>query len=558
MSGQCPWVYLSLLCFVFSEVMGEEGSPPVVNTKYGQLTGRQVRVKESSQTVMAYLGVPFAEPPVGVRRFAAPQPLRDWEGSRDATAYPPLCLQNMNHSKQMCDFYGGRFPPLRTSEDCLYLNVYTPVTPGQSKHLPVMVWIHGGGFLMGGASLYDGSSLAAFGDVVVVIIQYRLGIPGFLSTGDGQTPENLGIMDQVCALRWVQDTIHSFGGDPGSITIFGESAGGASVFLHMLSPVSSGLFHKAICQSGVPSLPLFLQQDAKSTAQQIARQAGCASVDSAEIIQCLQTKTAQEIEALTPELGAFLLSISRDGVFVPKITDGFDKMNLSGVPWLLGNTNQEYGWMLPNLFFFPAWELGMTRETMSMVLGFMLQQASLPLSVQQMIEDEYFGATEDPASIRDILLDVLADFALIGPSVKGARDHRDDGYPVFFYEFQQRPSMYGDSRPDFVKADHFDEVGFVFGAPFWTEEIVMLDSTTEEERQLSKIMMKYWSNFARTGNPNGPELFEWPKFTTDEEYLALGLTLKLGKIKGNKKMEFWTETVPKRLKLGGDDKHTEL
>ncbi|XP_061078084.1 fatty acyl-CoA hydrolase precursor, medium chain-like isoform X1 [Conger conger] len=559
MAGQCPWVCLCLLCFGISEVIGQEESLPRLDTSYGKLLGRRVHVKDSTQPVWAYFGVPFAEPPVGALRFTAPRPAREWQGLRDATAYPPLCLQNMDHSRQLVDIYAGRFPAVGTSEDCLYLNVYTPVKPGQPDRLPVMVWIHGGGFLMGGASLYDGSSLAAFGDVVVVVIQYRLGIPGFLSTGDSQIPENLGLQDQVCALRWVQETIHSFGGDPGSVTIFGESAGGASVFLHMLSPVSSRLFHRAITQSGVLKLPLFTQTDAKASAQLIAQKAGCSSADSADIVRCLMSKTAQEIEAVTPRLGDLVLTISKDGVFVPKNTEELEKMNFRSLPWMIGINVQEFGWMLPNMILFPGWELGLTRQTMAMVLGFILQNSDLPPNAQEIIEDEYFGDIEDPARVRDIFLDLMGDLSFLVPSVNAARLHRDAGSPIFFYEFQQRPSMFGQGRPEFVKADHFDEVGFVLGAPFWTEEIVMLENTTQEERQLSRIMMKYWSNFAKTGNPNGPGLFGWPEFTIGEEHLLLNVTVKLGNLKGKNRVEFWNEDLPKRLKSGSDNRaRTEL
>ncbi|KAJ8407943.1 hypothetical protein AAFF_G00269870 [Aldrovandia affinis] len=554
-----PWIYLYLLCWSFIEVTGQGESHLRLNTKYGRLEGRQIRVKESTQTVSAYLGIPFAEPPVGGLRFSAPQPPRAWQGLRDAMAYPPLCLQNLNDSKQMWDYYAGRFPPLRTSEDCLYLNVYTPVKPGQPNRLPVMVWIHGGGFVMGGASLYDGSSLAAFGDVVVVIIQYRLGILGFLSTGDGQAPGNVGMLDQVCALRWVQDTIHSFGGDPGSVTIFGESAGAISVSLHMLSPVTSGLFHRAISQSGVPLMSLFIQSDPKPSALVVAQKAGCATADSADIMRCFRSRTAQEIEAITPRLGDVLLTIFADGEFVPKNIEELKKESLKGVPWIVGTNDHEFGWMLPNLFFFPGWNLGMTRQTMAMILAFMLQKAGLPENAQRIIEDEYFGDTENPAAVRDLFTDLLGDLIIVSPAVKGARDHRDAGAPIFAYEFQHRPSMYGDSRPDYVKADHFDEVGFVFGAPFWTEEIRMLDKTTEEERQLSRTMMKYWTTFAKTGNPNGQDLFEWPEFTVDEEYLQLNLTLGLGNMTEKKKVAFWTEHFPKSLKSGRDlGRHIDL
>ncbi|KAI1904212.1 hypothetical protein AGOR_G00003350 [Albula goreensis] len=556
-----PWICFYLLCWNCSEVVGQEASRPRLNTKYGQLVGRHIWVKESDQTVFAYLGIPFAEPPVGALRFSAPQPPRPWQGLRDATAYPPLCLQNMNHSKQMTDIYAGRIPSLKTSEDCLYLNVYTTVKPGQNKSLPVMVWIHGGGFLMGGASLYDGSSLAAFGDVVVVIIQYRLGILGFLSTGDEQAPGNLGLLDQVSALRWVQDTIHSFGGDSESVTIFGESAGGVCVWLHVLSPLSSGLFHRAISQSGIPSIPFFIQTDPRSSsaALAVAQRAGCATTDSATIMQCLRSKAAQEIEAATPRLGDMLLTASTDGVFLPKNLEELEKKSHKSVPLIAGTNDNEFGWMLPNLFFFPGWDRGMTRQTVAMILALMLQKANFPANAQEIIEEEYFGDTVSPATVRNVFLDLLGDLILVSPAVKGAKDHRDAGFPTFIYEFQHRPSMFGDSRPGYVKADHFDEIGFVFGAPFWTEEIVMLDNTTEEERQLSKAMMKYWTNFAKTGNPNGENMFEWPEFAIDEKYLQINLTLKTGKITQRKKVKFWTEHLPKRLKSSRDyGKHDDL
>ncbi|KAG7473538.1 hypothetical protein MATL_G00096960 [Megalops atlanticus] len=542
------WIYLYLLCLHFSEVTGQEESRPELETKYGVLVGRQIRVKESAQTVFAYLGIPFAEPPVGVLRFSAPQSPRAWQGLRDATAFPPLCLQNMNHTKRMWDFYAGRYPPLRTSEDCLYLNVYTPVKPGQPHQLPVMVWIHGGGFLMGGASLYDGSSLAAFGDVVIVIIQYRLGIPGFLSTGDGQAPGNMGLLDQVCALRWVQDTIHSFGGDPGSVTIFGESAGGNSVFLHMLSPLSSGLFHRAIIQSGVPLIPLIITSDPKSAAQLLAQKAGCTIGDSADIMQCFRKRTPQEIEAATPWLGDMVLILSLDGEFVPKdIEERIQRKTFKNVPWITGINNHEFGWMLPHMALFPGWDLGITRQMMTMTLAFMLQKGGLSGNAQEILVDEYFGKTENPGTIRDALLDLIGDLIFVFPAIKGARDHRDAGFTTYFYEFQQRPSMYGDNRPDFVKADHFDEIGFVFGAPFWTEDIVMLDRTSEAERHLSKTMMKYWTNFAKTGNPNGEGLLEWPVFNEGEKYLQLNLTIKLGTMAERRRLTFWTEQFPKKL-----------
>ncbi|NXE19870.1 SASB hydrolase, partial [Ardeotis kori] len=225
---------------------------PEVVTKYGSVRGYQFKVDAAERSVNVFLGLPFAKPPVGLLRFSEPQPPEPWEGVRDATSYPPMCLQDKEQGQYFSDMITNRKEkvPLQVSEDCLYLNVYTPISTGKEEKLPVFVWIHGGGLYFGAASSYDGSALAAFDNVVVVTIQYRLGILGYFSTSDKHARGNWGYLDQVAALRWIQENIIRFGGDPGSVTIVGESAGGISVSALVLSPLAKGLFHKAISESG--------------------------------------------------------------------------------------------------------------------------------------------------------------------------------------------------------------------------------------------------------------------------------------------------------------------
>uniref|UniRef100_A0A671N1P5 Carboxylic ester hydrolase n=1 Tax=Sinocyclocheilus anshuiensis TaxID=1608454 RepID=A0A671N1P5_9TELE len=218
--------------------------------KLGSLRGAFLTVKGKDTIVNSYLGVPFAKPPVGPLRLVRPQPAEKWDGVRDATKQPPMCIQDRQSSVIELEFLAMDVEIPEVSEYCLYLNIYTPVKPGEDAKLPVMVWIHGGGLSLGSASVYDGSVLSAYHDVVVVLIQYRLGLLGFFSTGDEHAPGNYGLLDQVAALQWVQENIYSFGGDPGSVTIFGESAGGISVSTLILSPLASGLFHRAIAESG--------------------------------------------------------------------------------------------------------------------------------------------------------------------------------------------------------------------------------------------------------------------------------------------------------------------
>ncbi|NXS61696.1 SASB hydrolase, partial [Brachypteracias leptosomus] len=225
---------------------------PEVVTKYGRVQGYQFKVDAAGRSVNVFLALPFAKPPVGPLRFSEPQPPEPWKGVRDATSYPPMCLQDKVQGQLLSDGITNRKEKiiLQTSEDCLYLNVYTPISQEKEGKLPVFVWIHGGGLVFGAASSYDGSALAAFENVVVVTIQYRLGIVGFFSTGDKHARGNWGYLDQVAALQWIQENIVHFGGDPSSVTIVGESAGGISVSALVLSPLAKGLFHKAISESG--------------------------------------------------------------------------------------------------------------------------------------------------------------------------------------------------------------------------------------------------------------------------------------------------------------------
>ncbi|NWR03014.1 SASB hydrolase, partial [Paradoxornis webbianus] len=167
----------------------------------------------------------------------------------------------------------------------------------------------------------------------------------------------------------------------------------------------------------------------------------------------------------------------------------------------------------------------------------------LPSDLLPMIIDEYLGDTEDPAELRDRFLDLLGDMAIVMPAIKALNYHRESGAPTYFFEFQHRPSVYWDSKPDYVKADHGDEVGFVFGGPFLAGDIQLRSEVTEEEKNLSRTLMKYWANFARNGNPNGEGLVEWPSYNLDEEYLQINLQQKKDRKLKEKKVEFWKKVI---------------
>ncbi|XP_007457391.1 PREDICTED: carboxylesterase 4A [Lipotes vexillifer] len=230
---------------------------PLVVTNYGTPPRKQVHVGKTP--INAFLGVPFYRPPVGACRFTAPEPPEPWEGIRDATTYAPVCLQeSWGQFTSMYFNTHKKYKWLHFSEDCLYPNVYVPVGALRDPLLPVMVWFPGHAFLVGSASTYDGSELAAREKVVPVLLHHSLGVLGFLSTGDSQARGNWAPLDQVAALRWVPKNIAAFGGDPGWVTWFGQSSGAMCFSGLVTSPPAWGLFQQAISQSGTAVLRVFI------------------------------------------------------------------------------------------------------------------------------------------------------------------------------------------------------------------------------------------------------------------------------------------------------------
>ena len=257
-------------------------SSVTVSTQYGDIKGLVTSCPSAPgpfKSVSKFLGVPFAAPPIGELRLKAPEPLKEWKPKvLQGTKHGNVCWQR-EHRVQSIKFFGPNFS---YSEDCLYLDIYSP---NVSISVPVMVYIPGGDIL-------------ALHGVVIVVIQYRLGPFGFLTTGDSAAPGNLGMLDQVEALKWVNKNIENFGGDPSKVTIFGTSAGGTSVTLHLLSPLSEGLFHQAIAESGV-DLSTFATQPVSyglRFAKELAQNLDCATSDHSEMVACIRSKKGEETQ----------------------------------------------------------------------------------------------------------------------------------------------------------------------------------------------------------------------------------------------------------------------
>ncbi|XP_051025141.1 acylcarnitine hydrolase-like isoform X2 [Acomys russatus] len=509
------------LLLLLLHVQGQDSSEarPIRNTHTGQVQGSLVHVKDTNIGVHTFLGIPFAKPPVGPLRFAPPEAPESWNGVTEVTSYPAACLQDIMMTEEGMKRMNVTMPRISVSEDCLYLNIYAPAHAHEGSSLPVMVWIHGGALVTGMASLYDGSTLAATEDVVVVTIQYRLGVSGFFSTGDQHARGNWGLLDQVAALRWVQQNIAHFGGNPHRVTIFGQSAGGISVSSHVVSPMSKGLFHRAIIESGVVLTP------------------GAISNSSEEVYQ--------DFKAIPAVV---------DGKFLPRHPkDILTSVGFHPVPSIIGVNNDEYGWAIPMAVDSGETIKKITRKNLLAILKNVTAEVKLPPESSYLIMEEYMGDTEDPQTLRTQFTEMVGDVLFVIPALIVAHFHRCHA-PVYFYEFQHQSSFLKDFRPPNVKADHADEVPFVFGSFFWGMKL----NLTEEETLLNRRMMKYWANFARHGNPNSKGLPDWPVMNQKELYLQLDVQTAVGRALKARRLKFWMTILKNIQELKeSQDKHKE-
>ncbi|XP_038513717.1 carboxylesterase 5A isoform X1 [Canis lupus familiaris] len=311
--------------------------------------------------------------------------------------------------------------------------------------------------------------------------------------------------------------------------------------LPVLSPMASGLFHKAIMESGVAIIPFLRAPDDERNEdlQVIARICGCNVSDSVALLQCLRAKSSEELLDINKKTKSFTRVV--DGFFFPdEPLDLLTEKTFNSIPSVIGVNNHECGFLLP-MKEFPE-ILGGSNK--SLALHLIHRVLHIPNQYLYLVADQYFYNKHSPVEIRDSFLDLLGDVFFVVPGVVTARYHRDAGAPVYFYEFQHPPECLKDTRPAFVKADHSDEIRFVFGGAFLKGNIVMFEGATEEEKLLSRKMMRYWANFARTGDPNGEGLPLWPAYSQSEQYLKLDLNISVGQKLKEQEVEFWSDTLP--------------
>ena len=428
--------------------------------------------------IAEFLGVPYAAPPVGPLRWRPPQAIPRWPNTLRATKFGNTCAQQQR----------GVFAAPSNTEDCLYLNVFTPQTKWSGPHKrPVMVWFYGGGLFSGESNDYDGKKLARRGDVVVVTLNYRVGAMGFLShpaiNAEGHSFANYGIMDQQLALKWVQQNIAAFGGDPNNVTIFGQSGGGTAVMANLASPKSAGLFHRAIVESGT-RIAVTRPATALKAAQDFATAAGCTDQSA----KCLRSLSVEQVLNNQAGIVSYVADFpSVDGTIITRTAyESFSKGLFNRVPILTGLVQDEQAFFMPEL---------RTKKPLT-ADEFDHYAKSFGAEHAQKLMNKYPLANYPSPSLAEIAM-------AQGFKACTARllNRAWTKYvPVYAYEFRDRtaPSYF----PEFsypMRAYHTSELQFLF--PLFRGGQGTAHPLSPAQEKLSDQMVDYWTTFARSGTP---------------------------------------------------------
>jgi para-nitrobenzyl esterase len=506
---------------------GAPDDPLTVGTTSGPVHGFR---QDDSR---AWLGIPFAAQPVGDLRWRPPQPAPAFTGTYEAVAIQPQCPQTFG------------FSPGGGDEGCLYLNVWAPASP-PSDPAPVMVWFHGGAFIFGsgGDPYYSGRVLAARHGVVIVTVNYRLGPLGFLShpalaAENGGRSGNYGVLDQVAALEWVRDNIAGFGGDPSRVTVWGESAGGLSACIHYLSPKSRGLFHAVISESGLCAGDGVGEQtpaEAEADGVSYGTEAGCPG-SGADALACLR---AQDAFALVDAAGAPTTTEQLPGglffqdanplgwrphvdgdLLLATTAEAFAAGDYPPAPLLLGTNRDEGTFFVWSVIARPARDEAEYRDALARRFG----AADVDAIVAQYPLASY--ATPSLA-----LAAVSADAFFVCPFRTTARLASAAGAPVYLYSFEREPlnGLITDGG-----VFHASEIPFLFGIDEFP-----LGKVGPDGVPLSDAMMRYWTRFATTGDPDGGDDVAWPRYdASTDRHLVLDLPVRADSGHRKTQCDFW-------------------
>ncbi|KAM6184106.1 bile salt-activated lipase-like [Erethizon dorsatum] len=520
-------------------VYTEGGFVEGVNKKLSLLDGDSVDI---------FKGIPFAS----AKTLENPQRHPGWQGTLKAKNFKEACLQT---TVTQDSTYGD--------EDCLYLNIWVPQGGKQvSEALPVMVWIYGGAFQMGSSNeadflsnnAYDGEEIATRGNVIVVTFNYRVGPLGFLSTGDANLPGNYGLQDQHMAIAWVKRNIAAFGGDPNNITIFGESAGGVGVSLQTLSPYNKGLIRRAISQSGVALSPWAIQHNPLFWAQKVAKKVGCPEDDPARMAKCLKVTDPRALTLAykTPsgkqEYPSFYYLGLRpvvDGDFIPD-----DPLNLfanaADIDYLAG-TNSMDGYFLATADMPTIQESNkdVTEEDFYwLVSGLTTSKGPDGARATFDVYTKPWAQDSSQETKKKTVVELETDVLFLMPTETALAQHRANAKSARTYSYLFSLPSRQPGSPKWLGANHGEEIAYVFGKPFTTPLLYR-----PQDRTVSKAMITYWTNFARSGDPNmghSAVPTHWYPYTIEDgNYLDITSTIGSSSMKQHLRatfLQFWTFT----------------
>ncbi|XP_060532441.1 juvenile hormone esterase-like isoform X2 [Cylas formicarius] len=505
------WVILTILFFssVFADLS--------IDLPDGKVRGHEIQSQNGS--IYAFQGIPYATPPLGNLRFQSPLPPQPWNDILEANQTRESCIELLPFTSQ--------------SEDCLYVNVYTPARQ-ITESLPVLVWIYGGGLITGSGSYEQyGPDALVKEDIIVVTFNYRIALFGFLSTGDDAILGNAGLKDQLQLLKWVKSNIAYFGGDPDKVTISGQSAGGISVGVHVVNSKAAGLFRGAICQSGcsLTRLDITSQKDPRKVAYDLAKIVNPSVSDSNTTSEIKDLLQSVDVEVLRANMGTptgVVLEPDVEGAYVTELSfTQLESGNFNRVPLILGFVSEE---SLAFQIILPALMLqGLqydTNVTQLLPSDFLPQENVSTKEVGNLIKEAYVGKDGyfflNPAKV----LQFASDNMFVRSILKQA-EVQSNFTPVYLYQFSYYGTM-SQSRPVIEgagKVAHADELAYLFNTEKWLK--------TDADFLASKRFVRLWTNFAKTLNPTPDETdpvlnITWPQVTpANAQYIDIDDTLQI-------------------------------
>ncbi|KAM3866541.1 neuroligin-3a isoform 6-T6 [Diretmus argenteus] len=518
-----------------------------------------------------------------------PEPPSSWSGIKNATHFAPVCPQNIHNAVpeiMMPIWFTFNLDIVATyiqdqNEDCLYLNIYVPTEDDirDTGAKPVMVYIHGGSYMEGTGNMIDGSVLASYGNVIVITLNYRVGVLGFLSTGDQAAKGNYGLLDQIQALRWISENIGFFGGDSNRITVFGSGIGASCVSLLTLSHHSEGkgttdtaqyaclllcLFHRAIIQSGSALSSWAVNYQPVKYTRLLAEKVGCNVLDTLDMVDCLRKKSSRELveQDIQPARYHVAFGPVIDGDVIPDDPEilmeqgeflNYDIMlgvnQGEGLRFVENVVDSEDG-VSGNDFDFSV------SDFVDSLYGYPEGKDTLRETIKFMYTD--WADRDNPETRRKTLVALFTDHQWVEPSVVTADLHARYGSPTYFYAFYHHCQSL--MKPAWSDAAHGDEVPYVFGIPMIGPTDLFPCNFSKNDVMLSAVVMTYWTNFAKTGDPNKPvpqdtkfihtkanrfEEVAWSKYNPqDQLYLHIGLKPRVRDHYRATKVAFWKHLVP--------------